>query len=216
MPSRSSGVGFTETSSCRQGYGVARSMQNTNDHHLILVMHIVDCIAAFERDAKASRQLLAQWPRAREDAQRLAGCLDVFDEPGRNRLTGLSSDIGPGLGQVCFCRGSQPEEERPANSLLPCSTMRETSKSSTRPAATSARPTSMSALSVIVNLLLRRALHCPIAQRRPDNLTGRHVVAGLDRAFDSGGYLARQSDCQALGLGHAGLIQRAMTLPQSR
>ena len=72
--------------------------------------------------------------------------LNSFDQSRCGRLGGLDGKVVPNLGEIGFRRLRQTEDERTANSFLPRSTMLAESKSLIRPAATSARPASMSAL----------------------------------------------------------------------
>ena len=122
-------------------------MQDANDHDRVLVMHIVDGVITGETDAQVGREVLARGRSEWKMPQRFAILFDPVDESRCCRLRGLDSDVEPDFGKVGFRRLGQAEGERSANSFLPRSTMRAVSKFLTWPAATSARPASISAFS---------------------------------------------------------------------
>ena len=130
-----------------QSRGVARAVQDANDHKLALVMHVIDSVVTREADTKPGRKIFAGRSGQGKVPERLAITLDLVDEPVRSRLRSFDGKVKPDFGEVGFCRLGQAEGERSANSFLPLAMMRSASKSFTRPAATSARPLSMSVLS---------------------------------------------------------------------
>ena len=130
-----------------QNSGVARAMQDANDHKLALVMHVIDGVIAGETDAQARRKMLTRGRGERKMPQRLAIAFDLVNEPPCRRLGGFDGNVEPNLREVGFCRVGQAEGERSANSFLPRAMILSASKSFTRPAATSANPLSMSVLS---------------------------------------------------------------------
>ena len=123
--------------------GVARTMEDADDYELAFVMKVIDGVVAGEADAK----LFARRAGHRETTERLAIALDLVYEPVRCRFGSFDGDVKPDFGEVGFGRVGQAEGERSANSFLPLAMMRSASKSFTRPAATSAKPLSMSLLS---------------------------------------------------------------------
>src|ERR1017187_2409251 len=81
--------------------------------------------------------------------QRGKSLLDRFQEARSDHLRRFGGKVSPDLGQIGLSRLGQSEDERDANSFLPRSTICLVSKSFTRPAATSARPCSMSVLRAV-------------------------------------------------------------------
>ena len=122
-------------------------MQHANDNQLAFVVMVVDDVIAGKTRAQAGSKLLARGAGKRKITERLARLFDLVEQPRRGRLRRLDGNIVPDFGKIGFGRVGQTEGERTANSFLPRSTMRVASKSLTRPAATSASPASMSALS---------------------------------------------------------------------
>ena len=131
----------------RQGSCISGTMQHPNDHKLMLIVQVVDGIVARKTDAQAGRKVVSRRGGKWKMKQRIAILLDPVYEPRCGRLGGFDGDVEPDFGKVGFRRVGQAKGERSANSFLPRSTMRAASKSLTRPAATSARPASISALS---------------------------------------------------------------------
>lgn len=127
------------------GGGVSRPMQHADNHDFRFPGKIIDGIAAEERDAQVGGELMAL--RAGERKVLQAGkCRADFVEQARRRgFRTVVGDIGPDFGEVGFRRVSQAEVERSANSFLPLAIIFAASNFFTRPAATSARPLSMSA-----------------------------------------------------------------------
>jgi len=130
-----------------QSGGIARAVQDTNNHKLVLVMHVIHGVVAGEGDSEAWRKMLARGACQREMPQRFAVALDLVDKAFGDRFGGFDGDIKPNLGKIGFGGVGQAEGERSANSFLPRAIIRSASKSLTRPAATSARPLSISVLS---------------------------------------------------------------------
>ncbi len=130
-----------------QSCGVARAVQDTNNHKFGLVMHIIHRMITGEGDAETGRKMLARGAAQGEMPERFAVALDPVDEAFRCRFGSFDGDIKPNLGKVGFGGIGQAEGERSANSFLPRAMIWSASKSFTRPAATSARPLSISVLS---------------------------------------------------------------------
>jgi len=130
-----------------QGGGVTRAMQDTNNHKLAVVMDIVDGVIAGKRNAQTGRKMAACGRGKRKVQKRFAIRFDPGYQPRRRRLGSFDGDVEPNLGKVGFRRVGQAEGERSATSLLPRATIVAASKSFTRPAARSANPLLMSALS---------------------------------------------------------------------
>ena len=122
-------------------------MQDANDHKLIFIVLVVDGVITGETNAQPGRVVVARGRGEREITQRLAILFDPVDEARCSGLGGFDGNVNPDFSKVGFRRFGQTEGERSANSFLPRSTMRAASKFLTRPAATSASPASMSALS---------------------------------------------------------------------
>jgi len=131
----------------RQGSSITRAVQDADDNDLTFVVQVVEGVIARKTDTQPWRKILARGRSERKMPQRFAILLDPVDEPRRYRLGSLDGNIEPDFGEIGFRRVGQAEGERSANSFLPRSTMRAASKFLTRPAATSARPASISALS---------------------------------------------------------------------
>jgi hypothetical protein len=138
---------FSKTAVLGQCGCISGSMQHPNDHELMLIVQVVDGIGAGKTDAQAGRKVVSRRGGKWKMKQRIAILLDPVYEPRRGRLGGFDGDVEPDFGEVGFRRVGQAEGERSANSFLPRSTMRAASKFLTRPAATSARPASISAFS---------------------------------------------------------------------
>ena len=138
---------FCKAAMLRQGSGITRAMQYTNDHKLVFIVLVVDSVIAGETNAQAWREIVARGPGQRKIPQRLAILFDPVDEARCSGIEGFDGDVEPDFSKVGFCRFGQTEGERSANSFLPRAMMFSVSKSFTRPSATSARPASISALS---------------------------------------------------------------------
>jgi hypothetical protein len=137
---------FRKAAVLRQGGGITRAVQNADDNDLAFVVQVVEGVIARKTDTQPRRKILARGRSERKMPQRFAILLDPVDEPRGYRLGSLDGNIEPDFGEVGFRSVGQAEGERSANSFLPRSTMRAASKFLTRPAATSARPASISAL----------------------------------------------------------------------
>jgi len=109
----------------------------------------VDGVIARKTDPQAGRETLPGRCGERKMPERFAIFFNAIDQARRCRLGGLAGNMEPNFSEVGFRRFGQTEGERAANSFLPRSTMRAASKSLTRPAATSARPASMSAFKAV-------------------------------------------------------------------
>ena len=132
-----------------QSGGIASAVQNPHDHDRVLVVQIVDGVIARKAHTQARCEILPRGGGKRKMQQWIAILFDPVDQARRCRLGSFAGDIEPDFGKVGFRRLGQAEGERSANSFLPRSTMRAASKSLTRPAATSARPASMSAFKAV-------------------------------------------------------------------
>lgn len=120
-------------------------MEYAHNDDFVRSGQIVIGIVAEKGDAKARRKMVAPRPGKRMVAQRQEGRAQPPDKLCRGPLGGFGCDIGPNLREIGLRRFGQAERERPANAFFPRLTMRSTSKSRTRPAATSASPLSISA-----------------------------------------------------------------------
>ena len=170
-------------------------MQHANDHELALIMQKVDGVIAGKTHAQAGRKVARGGAASGKMEQRLAILLDLVDEPRRRRLGGFDRNIEPDFGEVGFRRIGQAESERSANSFLPRSMIRAASKSFTRPAATSARPLSISAFSAANSSICKRALHFPVAQRGADDSLV-NVIAVFNGALHDGGQVGGKGNGQ--------------------
>lgn len=126
---------------------ITRPVQHTNDHQIIGSWWVVNGVRAVEGHAKSRRKRVALWPDQRRLLERSKLFLYRFDEACRDGRRGFPCDVGPNPAE--FRRGGfgQTESERAANSFLPRSAMSSASKSTSRPAVTSAKPLSMSVFS---------------------------------------------------------------------
>ena len=96
--------------------------------------------------AHAFAKLVARGTDQRRMQERREFCFDGLQKARGDGLGRFCGDVSPDLGEIVLGCLGQSEDERDANSFLPRSTIFFVSKSLTRPAATSARPLSMSAL----------------------------------------------------------------------
>jgi hypothetical protein len=139
---------FRKAAVLRQGGGITRAVQDADDNDLSFVVQVVvDGVIARKTDTQPWREFLSRGAGKWKMKQRVAILFDLVDEARRYRLGALDGNIEPDFGEIGFRRLGRAEGERSANSFLPRSTMRAASKFLTRPAATSARPASISALS---------------------------------------------------------------------
>lgn len=120
-------------------------MQHADNHDLGFRRKIIDRIAAVESNAQIGRELMARRARKRKILQAGKDCVDFVEQARRRRFRTVVGDISPDFGKVGFRRVGQAEVERSANSFLPLAIIFAASNFFTRPAATSARPLSMSA-----------------------------------------------------------------------
>jgi hypothetical protein len=93
---------FNKTAMLGESGGIARSMQDTDNHEVIFVMHIVDGVVAGKADAQTRRKILTRGCGERKVPQRLTIVLDLVDQARRCRLRGFNGDIKPDFGQVGF------------------------------------------------------------------------------------------------------------------
>ncbi len=107
---------------------------------------VIDGVGRMEDHAQACAELLAPGAYERRVQQRREFCLDGVEKARGDGLRRFGGDVSPDFGEIALGRFGQSEDERVANSFLPRSTIFFASKSLTRPAATSARPLSMSDL----------------------------------------------------------------------
>jgi hypothetical protein len=131
----------------RQNRHDGPKQQDTNNHELTFIVHVVDGIIAREADPQAGRKTGTCRCGKREMKQWLAIGLDLVDEPRCGRLRGFGRNVKPDFGEVGFGCVGQAEGERSDSSFLPRAMILSASKSFTRPAATSANPLSISILS---------------------------------------------------------------------
>ncbi len=130
-----------------QSDGVARTVQDANDHKLNFVVHVIDGVIAAKSHAQPPRERFARGRGQRKMQERFASVFDMVDEACRRRFGNFDGDIKPNLREVFFSGVGQAEGERLANSFLPLAMIFSASKLLTRPAVTSAKPLSISALS---------------------------------------------------------------------
>ena len=82
----------------RQGSGIARAMQDANDHKLMFVVLVVDGVIARETYAQAGREILARGRGERKIQQRLAILFDPVDKARCSRLGGFDGNVKPDFG----------------------------------------------------------------------------------------------------------------------
>ncbi len=126
---------------------VSRAVQHPHDDDVPAALLVVDDIVALKSRSQAWRQTVARSAGQRKFGQVRERRLYARQQPVRCRLGTLDGDIGPDFGEIGLGRFGQAERERAANSFLPRAMIVCGSNSFTRPAATSARPLSISALS---------------------------------------------------------------------
>jgi hypothetical protein len=85
-----------------QGGGIARAVQNADDHDRALVTDIVDRVITRKTHAQAGRKVVARWRGKRKIPQRFAILFDAVDQARRGRLGGFASDIEPNFSEVGF------------------------------------------------------------------------------------------------------------------
>lgn len=127
--------------------GIAGAMKDADDDQLAAAGQVIDGVGTMEGDTQAWGKLLAPRADERRVQQRGEFRLDGIDKARGDGSRCFGGDVRPNFRQIGLSRIRQSEDERAANSFLPRSTIFLASKSLTRPAATSARPLSMSALS---------------------------------------------------------------------
>lgn len=144
MPQALSGL---EASLVGDRGGLAGAMKDADDDQLAAGGQVIDGVGTMEGDTQARGKLLARRADERREQQRGEFRLDGIDKERGDGFRCFGGDVRPNFRQIGLGRIRQSEDERAANSFLPRSTIFLVSKSVTRPAATSARPLSMSALS---------------------------------------------------------------------
>ena len=123
---------------------VPRAMKHADDNQFCFSGRIVNCVFPVKRHPHPLRESIPRRPGKRKIEQMREGRLNSAEQALRGRFRGFESDIGPDFCKIGFRRVGQAEAERAANSILPRATMPPASKSLTRPAATSAKPLSIS------------------------------------------------------------------------
>ncbi len=136
---------WLESSLICDGGCVGGAVQDSHNDQLAIGGQVID-VGRMEDHAQAWAELLAPGGYERRVQQRREFCLDGFEKVRGDGLRRLGGDVSPDFGKIALGRVGQSEDERVANSFLPRATIFFASKSSTRPAATSARPLSMSDL----------------------------------------------------------------------
>ena len=104
-----------------------------------------------KNNTQVCAKLLPSRSHQRETQEWLEVSFDRGHKSRRDLLRGFGGEVEPDFREVIFGRVSYTEGERAANSFLPRSTILLVSKSLTRPAATSARPLSISAWSAAIS-----------------------------------------------------------------
>lgn len=140
---------WPEPSLICDGGCVACAVQDANYDQLAIGGQVIDGVGGMEDHAQAWAELLAPGPYEGRVQQRREFCLDGFEKARGDGLRRFGGDVSPDFGEIALGRLGQSEDERVANSFLPRSTIFFVSKSLTRPAATSARPLSMSDLRAV-------------------------------------------------------------------
>ena len=120
-------------------------MQDPGDDDFALRDEIVHRVSGVKHNAQPVRQIRPLRPRERKVPDRLKGGPKRLDTPRSNGFGRLGGKPGPDSCKVGFRRIGKPQAERRFNPCLPRAMMRSISKSTTRPAAMSANPISMSA-----------------------------------------------------------------------
>ena len=121
-------------------------MKDANDDQLAINRQVIDGVGRMENHAQACAELLAPGPDQWRMQEWGEFRFDSFQKSRSDGLGRFGGDVIPDLGEIVLGCIGQSEDERDANSFLPRSTIFFVSKSLTRPAATSARPLSISAL----------------------------------------------------------------------
>jgi hypothetical protein len=91
----------------RQGSGIARSVQYTDNHDLRVPNHVVDRVIAVKRYSQAPAQLFAARPGERKFLHLRECRCDRGEQPRRCRLASFERDIGPDFRKIGFRRISQ-------------------------------------------------------------------------------------------------------------